>query len=252
MTESLTDKQRFLEFQSYLSEETMELWERLILDNQFLDSAIIKILAYGKYIQSFPSAHYDNDVTEKSFAKLNKNFRIFENALGNSTAPHPSHKARMTLSKVPEVKEELIKSFSAFNDAFWNFVKLARGEVIKAVKANTVKRLIMKDNMTCIFYYNKMPIEFANPTNIYAVIFRILFDECDANGFCSYKTIENGLRKNKKSAILDEKKQIVRISNAVKYLFRYARNLPEQLPDGQPIITKKWGKGLILHNPEKK
>jgi hypothetical protein len=252
MAELLTDKQRFLEFQSYLSPAVVELMERLISNDQFLESVIVKILAYNEYAQNFIPPLYDNKIMEKSFVELNKRLLIFEDALVNSAAPHHRQEGHLTLSKVPKVKNNLIQSFALFKDTYWNFTRLAKGEFVKIAKTNMGKRLIIKDNMTGIFYYKKTPIEFGDATTIYNFVFRILFDESDANGFCSYAAIENGLRKNKKPAILDKKKQIQRIDNAIKSLFRYARNLPKMLPDSKPLITKKRGKGLILHNPEKK
>jgi hypothetical protein len=144
--------------------------------------------------------------------------------------------------------------FDSFAKSYDDFFMVAKRELSAPTTPNATplkkdgreKRLIEMRNDGS-FAWNGKPIE-CDPENIYFKIFRILFDECDASGFCSYDKINRNLEKSGEKRIIDTLGVRERVRNALGNFWRYSK-LKNKAPDGKKVISTRKGKGLALYNP---
>lgn len=88
----------------------------------------------------------------------------------------------------------------------------------------------------------------------YCLLFEILLDYSDQNGFLSYENIEKFLIKSGLVPENDTGKRNKRIQNLLHQgIFRYAKVQDNRfyngMPNGKPVIEIRRGRGLILNNP---
>jgi len=118
-------------------------------------------------------------------------------------------------------------------------------------KKNISNKILTKDNLTGNYFIRGKQINSSD--SIGYKILDILFEDSDSSGFLSYSDITKKLKDRGVFPFEDKKKDIRRISNAVKDFLRFARVDNKRLGEnalGKKIIENVRGKGLRLSYPE--
>ncbi len=104
------------------------------------------------------------------------------------------------------------------------------------------------------FYCQGKLIDFRDSQADYVKLLEALYFRSDKNGFCGYETIRQYIAEKRPTT--KRKKPVTKrtVDNALAGLYRKRHGqkipFPKTAPDGQPVISKDRGNGLVFHNPE--